>query len=70
MNSENPFRLVLLRIVNASWFDRFILIAIILNSLFMAMNDYDFRRDGGERSWRNNLVDFTELWFLAIFTVE
>ena len=51
------------------WFDRFILMTIVLNSIFLAMYDYSFRTTG-EKIWRNSLVDDSELVFLAIFTLE
>ena len=52
------------------WFDRIILILILLNSLFLAMNDYDFRNPDGKTSWRNDLVNESELVFLLLFTIE
>jgi hypothetical protein len=67
---RNFVRVLALKLVTWSWFDGVILLTIVMNSFLMAMNDYDFRRSGGERSWRNDLVDTTELWFLAVFTFE
>ena len=52
------------------WFDRIILILILLNSLFLAMNDYEFRTPNGKTSWRNDLVTESELVFLLLFTLE
>jgi hypothetical protein len=34
------------------------------------MNDYSFRIPGGEKSWRNDLVEESEIVFLVLFTVE
>ena len=43
---------------------------ILLNTLFLAMNDYSFRQHGGQKTWRNDLVEESEIWFLILFTLE
>ena len=67
---ENRFRLAWIHLIEMVWFDRCILILILLNSLFLAMNDYDFRNPNGKESWRNDLVNESEIIFLVLFTLE
>jgi hypothetical protein len=46
------------------------MLLILLNSLFLACNDYSFRLPGGEKSWRNAIVEESEIFFLVLFTIE
>jgi hypothetical protein len=52
------------------WFDRIVLTLILINSLFLAINDYSFRLEDGESTWRNQLVEESEIFFLVAFTLE
>ena len=67
---DNRFRLFWIHLMENVWFDRIILMLILLNSLFLAMNDYEFRNPDGKTSWRNDLVNESELVFLLLFTIE
>lgn len=62
--------------VEWKWFDRFILTCIVLNSIILALQDYqdpgDLANLAGtyDRNWRNQLVEDSELVFAVIFTLE
>jgi hypothetical protein len=70
LDITNKFRLAMIWTHEWVWFDRFILSCILLNSLFLAMNDYSYRMPGGSKSWRNDLVEQSEIVFLVLFTME
>jgi hypothetical protein len=70
LDIENEFRKKIIWLHEWVWFDRFILFLILLNSLFLAMNDYSFRLPNGDKSWRNTLVEASEIVFLVLFTLE
>jgi hypothetical protein len=44
---QNTFRRNVIWLHEWKWFDRLVLFLILLNSLFLAMNDYAFRIPGG-----------------------
>lgn len=60
---NNRFRFMMIWVNEWPWFDRFVLFLIVLNSLFLAFNDFEFRTPSGETSWRNDLVDDSEIIF-------
>lgn len=49
------------------WFDRIVLVLIILNSIILALHDY-YPRD--HKPWENELDDKTEIAFIILFTLE
>ena len=51
------------------WFERFTTLLIVVNSLFLMIYDYSFRTTG-EKTWRNSLVDDSDLIFLILYTIE
>ena len=56
------------------WFERFIFASIIVNSVFLALQDYSYRekQDRGlqvEENWRNKLVSSSEVSFIIIFSL-
>lgn len=52
----------------ASWFERFIIFVILLNTIFLALQDYSFRQTGSDppASW----TDSIEYLFTSVFIVE
>jgi hypothetical protein len=40
MNNRNKFRIWLIKLTENPWFDRFILVCIVINSICMALFDY------------------------------
>jgi hypothetical protein len=61
-------------LITNKYFERFILLIIALNSLFLGMSDYSHVNSHGElvenSSWRNTLIRRSELVFTLIFTLE
>jgi hypothetical protein len=74
LSMENPIRQMAMRSITNRWFDRAILLCIMVNSLIMALEDYSVIDDEyepiGENSWRNSLADNTEMFFVVAFTLE
>ena len=68
--AKSKFRQVMIWISQWKKFDRFILFLILLNSLFLALQDYSFRLDESNKTWRNTLVEEAEIYFLCFFTIE
>ena len=64
----------IIQIITHKYFDRFILTMIALNSLILGLSDYSNVSNRGELisegSWRNTLIDETEVIFTIIFTIE
>jgi hypothetical protein len=69
-NLQNRIRRFCITASESDKFDRFILFLILLNTLFLAMNDYSYREKGGTKTWRNEVVEQSELWFLIAFSIE
>lgn len=63
----NYFRRILVKIVTNKYFDLLVTIIIILNSAILGVNDYN---KNNKRSWRNDLNDYSEPVFTALFTTE
>ena len=63
-----------MRLIEWPWFDRIVLVLILANSVVLALTDYSVVNptDGepSTASWRNAVVDHTELFFTLSFTVE
>lgn len=78
--SNNRVRAACVRAVTHPWFDRFILLLILLNSIVLALTDWsvidtdpDSEHVGEpieDGSWRNTLLYKTESTFTALFAVE
>ncbi|KNC46856.1 egg laying defective protein 19 [Thecamonas trahens ATCC 50062] len=63
---ESPIRRMAIALVDSPWFDRFILLAIVVNCVFLALwNPFD-----PPNSQRNVVLDIAEYVFTAIFTAE
>lgn len=71
---SNPVRRAAVWLVDWRWFDRAILLAIIVNTVVLAMQDYKAVDTDGNflisESWRNSLVEKSEPLFTAIFCAE
>jgi hypothetical protein len=71
---QSPVRQVAMRVITNRWFDRAILLCIVVNSFIMALADYSVINDRyepvGESSWRNALADNTEMFFVVAFSLE
>ena len=77
---ENVVRVACVRTVTHPWFDRLILLLILLNSIVLALVDWsvidedpnseDVGEPLAEGSWRNTLLYETEAIFTVLFTVE
>jgi hypothetical protein len=70
LDIQNRFRMAMIWTAEWVWFDRVVLILIFMNSLFLAINDYAFRLNDGKKSWRNEVVQRSEIFFLVLFTIE
>jgi len=61
-------------IIRHKYFDNFILTMIALNSMFLGMSDYgNVDSDGeliAEGSWRNTLIEHSEVVFTVVFSIE
>ena len=58
------------RIMTNKWFDRFITICIIVNSILLAMKEYRSNYDPDYESSYNDLLEKTDLVFTGIFLLE
>lgn len=76
LGSKNPLRYYLVWIVEWKWFDRFILLCIVANSMILAFRDYE---DPGSlpdangdyhQNLRNRIVEESETIFSWIFFAE
>lgn len=72
---HSPIRKHIIKIVSpSSYFDSFILAAILLNSILMACVDYRFidenYQPSADLSLRNNIIEWAEIVFTIIFSVE
>ena len=74
LKRDSQIRILSSRIVRSLYFDRFIIIAIILNSIVLTLADYQRVDSSGdlvkEDSWRNTILLESEVYFTAIFTLE
>lgn len=64
---HNPIRIKVLKLVEHKYFDIFTMSLILLNSIFLGLYDYT-DKDG--KFWGNKLVDKSEFFFTAVFTME
>jgi hypothetical protein len=73
LRDTNPFRKRVVWLVESSVFETFILLVIAANSIILGFADYGaVEADGNlsDTSWRNRLVNTSELYFTGIFTLE
>ncbi|CAM9511307.1 unnamed protein product, partial [Ectocarpus fasciculatus] len=74
LEEKNPLRAVCLRVIQNVLFERVIIAVIVLNSVVLALADYqsvDSRGDLVMRgSWRNAMLLQSEIVFTAVFSVE
>ncbi len=75
LKESNKFRQSIIWIVTHSWFDNVILIAILANSVILALQDYSYVNPETFEtvttgSWRNTLVENSEPFFTWGFTIE
>ena len=74
LEEKTPLRAVCQRVIQNAHFERFIITAIVLNSVMLALADYqsvDSRGDLVMRgSWRNAMLLQSEAVFTAIFSAE
>ena len=70
----NPLRVWMIKFIHNAWFERFIVFAIILNAVLLALTDYSEldRSTGMLRSdgWQNRLNADLEFFFTTVFTIE
>lgn len=79
-SETNRVRVACVKVVNHPWFDRFILLLILLNSIVLAITDWTVIDEDptsesvgeplAEGSWRNALLYDTEVIFTALFALE
>ena len=71
---ESFVRRLCVRLIEWPWFDRVVLVLILANSVVLALTDYSVvdaeTGEPSDKSWRNAVVDKTELFFTLSFTVE
>ena len=68
---ENPLRLTCIRAQENPWFDRFIILLIFLNSIFLGILDYTWTEDSNRpKPLGNMLTDNSEIPFTVLFTLE
>ena len=56
LDRKNTFRRAIVALIEWPWFDRFILVLILANSIVLALTDYQTLDENGEpsnASWRN-----------------
>ena len=62
----NPIRLVVIRIIDSKWFERAVLLVILLNTIALALYNPIAPND----SFPNNVLDFVENIFTLLFAIE
>lgn len=70
MNDNNRLRKICVKVIMNTWFERFILLCITLNSLFLASKEYDSNYDVAYKSWWNQILDYLDIFFSVIFLIE
>lgn len=70
LNYNNPIRWSLVWLIEQKWFDRFITIVIILNSILFATHDFHERYDPTYESEFNKLEVEIDFVFSIIFIAE
>jgi hypothetical protein len=70
LSSESKPRKIAVSFVNWLWFDRFITLVILINSIILAVRDYSCRLDGHESSRYNDKLDMIGRVLSVIFFFE
>lgn len=63
----NPIRKIAIWLCEWAWFDRFVIFIIFLNSLSLAVYDYE---DADNKTLRNKIIEQSGLFFTIFFTFE
>jgi hypothetical protein len=66
-HKENRIRQFCIKITNSKYFDLFIIIVIIVNSILLGIYDYE---NQDSSSVRNEIVNYAEPFFIFVFTLE
>lgn len=72
-DETNAFRKAVVWLVEWRYFDAFILCIIIANSIILGLADFGHVNEKGEladTSWRNRLIDNSEMAFTVLFSIE
>ena len=70
LGPSNKFRYVFVWIITWNWFDSFIIIAILLNSVMLASTDYQKRLEPSYESEWTPIQEQIDLVFSIIFIIE
>ena len=70
ISQQSKFRIVCVKIMVNKWFDRFVTLCIILNSLLLASKEYDDNYDASYKSNWNEILDMIDNFFTIIFLFE
>ena len=70
LGSRSKFRVLCVKIMINPWFDRFITLCIILNSILLASKEFDKKYNEKYESTWNNLLDQIDVAFSIIFLLE
>lgn len=74
LNRDNGLRVKCLKMIKSKRFENCIILLIVANSIVLAMTDYRYVDKEGiprsEHSWRNKLVEATEIPFTICFAME
>jgi hypothetical protein len=74
LSPSNRFRKAVVHVITHSAFDRAIFLAILLNSVLLALADYSHVDENGnlsdDGSWRNTLLNETQNYFTYLFSLE
>jgi len=80
MSASNKFRYRVIRCITSPWFDRFIILVILANSIALGMTDYthvdrnpasnNYGSPMNEGSWRNTMAYQANNAFTYVFAVE
>lgn len=67
LGRKNPIRRFAISLMSNPNFDRVVVFFIVLNCVFLAMND---PLDKDNSSVRNQIVEESEIWFTVVFSIE
>lgn len=67
---HNPIRIFCVKVIVNRWFEHFIIICIIVNSLVLATKEFKDKYDVRYVSKRNNILDYIDIFFSTVFLLE
>lgn len=70
LDQNSAFRYFFVRVIVNKWFDRFITLCIVINSIMLACKQYDENYDASFKSTLNATLEQVDIAFSAIFLVE